>query len=73
MEERLKVVARLPDGEKMAALCRELDISRKAGYKILARYNDTGLEGCSTLRAQDFRNRKGLGQHRQHRRDNWIT
>jgi hypothetical protein len=29
MDERLKFVARLLDGEKMAALCREFGISRK--------------------------------------------
>lgn len=47
MEERLKFVARLLDGEKMAVLCREFDISRKTGYKILTRYNDSGLEGLT--------------------------
>jgi putative transposase len=45
MDERVKFVARLLEGEKMAALCREFDISRKTGYKILERYDDTGLEG----------------------------
>ena len=44
MDERLKFVARLLDGEKMAVLCREFDISRKTGYKILARNNDCGLD-----------------------------
>src|SRR5215212_8290957 len=38
MEERLKFIARLLEGEKMAVLCREFDISRKTGYKILERY-----------------------------------
>ncbi len=28
MDERLRFVARLLDGEKMAALCREFDVSR---------------------------------------------
>ena len=31
---------RLLDGEKMAPLCREFDISRKTGYKIFERYKD---------------------------------
>ena len=35
MDERLKFMARLLDGEKMAGLCREFGISRKTGYKIL--------------------------------------
>lgn len=45
MDERVKFVARLLDGEKMAPLCREFGISRKTGYKILNRYKDIGLEG----------------------------
>jgi hypothetical protein len=35
MDERLKFVARLLDGEKMAVVCREFGISRKTGYKRL--------------------------------------
>jgi putative transposase len=34
MDERLKFVARMLDGEKMAGLCREFGILRKTGYKI---------------------------------------
>jgi putative transposase len=45
MDERLKFIARLLDGEKMAGLCREFGISRKTGYKIVTRYNEIGLEG----------------------------
>lgn len=45
MDERLKFVARLLDGEKMASLCRELGISRKTGYKIFSCYKDSGVEG----------------------------
>src|SRR3984893_9251796 len=47
MDERLKSVARLLDGEKMAGLCRQFGISRKTGYKILTRYNEIGLEGLT--------------------------
>ncbi len=36
MDERLRFVARLLDGEKMAVLCREFDISRKTGYKFFS-------------------------------------
>ncbi|CDM58732.1 transposase (ISmav2) [Rhizobium favelukesii] len=35
MDERLKFVARVLDGEKIAALCREFCISRKTGHKII--------------------------------------
>ena len=34
MDGRLRFVARLLDGEKMAPLCREFDIPRKTGYKF---------------------------------------
>ena len=47
VDERLRFVARLLDGEKMAALCREFDISRKTGYKIFNRYKDCGLDGLT--------------------------
>ena len=42
MEERLRFVARLLEGEAMTDVCLEFGISRKTGYKILARYNDEG-------------------------------
>jgi transposase InsO family protein len=44
MEERLRFVARLLDGEGMSELCREFGISRKTGYKIFNRYREDGLE-----------------------------
>ena len=37
MDERLKFVARLLDGEKTAGLCPKFGISRKTDYKILTR------------------------------------
>jgi putative transposase len=45
MDERLKFVAKLLDGEKMTVVCREFGISRKTGYKIFNRYKDSGLDG----------------------------
>ncbi|MBF0186179.1 MAG: transposase [Magnetococcales bacterium] len=44
MEERLRFVARLLDGEGMSEVCREFKISRKTGYKVFNRYKDQGLE-----------------------------
>jgi hypothetical protein len=32
IDERLKFIARLLDGEKMAAVCRDVKVSRKTGY-----------------------------------------
>ena len=43
MDERLRFVARLLEGEKMASLCAEFGISRKTGYKIFERYKDCGV------------------------------
>ena len=42
MEERLRFVARLLDGELMTDVCREFGISRKTGYKLLERYREEG-------------------------------
>jgi putative transposase len=55
MDERLRFVARLLDGEKMAVLCREFDISRKTGYKIFNRYKDCGLEGLTDRSRRPYR------------------
>ena len=44
MDERLKFIARLLDGEKMSPLCREFGISRVTGYKIFNRYKECGLD-----------------------------
>jgi putative transposase len=55
MDERLRFVARLLEGEKMAELCREFDISRKTGYKIFTRYKDTGLEGLTDRSRRPYR------------------
>ena len=43
MDERIRFVARLLEGEKMAPLCAEFGISRKTGYKIYDRYKDCGV------------------------------
>src|SRR6188508_1593332 len=51
MDERLRFVARLLEGEKMAPLCAEFGISRKTGYKIFDRYQDCGV-GAVTDRSR---------------------
>ncbi len=50
MDERLRFVARLLEGEKMAAVCREFGISRKTGYKIWVGYRQEGLRRFATAR-----------------------
>ncbi|MEO1651803.1 MAG: IS481 family transposase [Pseudomonadota bacterium] len=44
MDERVRFVARLLDGEAMSDVCREFGISRKTGYKIFNRYKDHGVD-----------------------------
>src|SRR5210317_1175535 len=55
MDERLRFVARLLDGEKMAILCREFGISRKTGYKIFHRYKEYGLRGLEDRARSPYR------------------
>ena len=47
MDERLRFVGRLLDGESMTEVCREFGISRKTGYKIFNRYKESGFEALS--------------------------
>jgi transposase InsO family protein len=47
MEERLRFVARLMDGEAMTDVCRDYGVSRKTGYKIFDRYKEHGLEALT--------------------------
>jgi len=55
MDERLRFVARLLEGEKMAPLCAEFGISRKTGYKIFERYKDCGVRAFSDRSRRPFR------------------
>jgi len=47
MDQRLRFVAQLLDGEPMSEVCRTFGISRKTGYKIFQRYKEHGLEALS--------------------------
>ena len=60
VEERMRFVARLLEGEKMAVLCREFDISRKTGYKIFQRYKDSGTKGFSDRSRRPYRHANQL-------------
>ena len=55
MDERMRFVIRFQDGETMASLCREFGISRKTGYKILDRYEQSGVEGLCDRTRRPFR------------------
>ena len=60
MDERLRFVARLLDGEKMAVVCDEFGISRKTGYKIFQRYQAVGLHGLSDRSRRPYRHANQL-------------
>ncbi len=55
MDERLRFIARLLEGEKMAPLCREFGISRVTGYKIYNRYRESGLDGLNDRSRAPYR------------------
>src|SRR6185312_448007 len=60
MDERLRFVARLLDGERMAGVCREFGVSRPTGYKIFNRYKDFGLEGLFDRSRRPYRHANQL-------------
>ncbi len=60
VEERLRFIARLLDGEKMAGLCREFGIARKTGYKIFNRYKDCGIDGLTDRSRRPYRHANQL-------------
>src|SRR5688572_26177984 len=55
MDERMKFVARLLEGEAMTDLCSEFGISRKTGYKIWDRYQLCGIQGLSDRSRRPYR------------------
>jgi transposase len=55
MDERLRLVARLLEGEAMSEVCRSFGISRKTGYKIFNRYKEHGLEALTDRSRRPWR------------------
>jgi putative transposase len=55
VDEKLKFIARLIEGEKMAPLCREFGISRKTGHKLWNRYKDMGNEALIDQKRTPYR------------------
>jgi putative transposase len=55
VDERLRFIGRLLDGEQMTALCSEFGISRKTGYKIYRRYRTCGLQGLTDRSRRPYR------------------
>lgn len=60
MEERIRFVIRALEGEPVAALCREFEISRKTGYKFLKRYQDFGIDALRDESRRPLRNANRL-------------
>src|SRR3981081_3755530 len=60
MDERMRFVAPLMEGEKMAGVCREFEISRKKGYKIFNRYRHPGIEGLTARSRRPYRHANRL-------------
>lgn len=55
LDEKIKFIARLLDGEKMAPLCREFNISRKTGYQIWDKYKQFGEAAFVEQKRTPFR------------------
>jgi transposase InsO family protein len=55
MDERLRFIARLLEGESMSELCREAGISRKTGYKIFNRYKEEGATAIADRSRRPWR------------------
>lgn len=55
VDEKVKFVARLIEGEKMAPLCREFNIARKTGYQIWQRYKRFGQEAFVEQKRTPYR------------------
>ena len=55
MDERLRFIARLLEGEAMTDLCVEFGISRKTGYKIYDRYMQSGAEALTDRSRRPYR------------------
>lgn len=60
VDERLRFVARLLEGDTMTAVCEEFGISRKTGYKSFERYKDVGVRGLVDRSRRPYRHANRL-------------
>lgn len=60
MEERIRFVIQVLEGDSVASLCREFGISRKTGYKFLKRYKEFGIEALRDQNRRPLRNANKL-------------
>ena len=55
MDERVRFISLLLEGEAMSAACLEFGISRKKGYKIYQRYKESGAEALTDRSRRPYR------------------
>ena len=55
MDERLRFISLLLEGEAMSTACLEFGISRKTGYKIYQRYKESGSEALTDRSRRPYR------------------
>jgi putative transposase len=55
MDQKLKFIAQLLEGEKMTYVCEEFGISRKTGHKIWKRYKDEGAKAFTDRSRTPYR------------------
>ena len=55
MDERLRFISLLLEGEAMSMVCRDFGISRKTGYKIYQRYKESGSEALTDRSRRPYR------------------
>jgi putative transposase len=60
MDERIRFVGRLLEGEKMAPLCREFGISRVTGHKLFNRFKECGLDAFNDRSRRPYRHANKL-------------
>ena len=61
MDERLRLVVTMIDGEPMTEVCRGFGISRKTGYEVLGRDREHGAEALSDRSRSPVRHGLSLG------------
>lgn len=60
LDQKVRFVARYLEGEQLAVLCREFEISRVTGHKIVKRYKEFGLEGIYEQSRRPYRHANKL-------------
>lgn len=65
VDQRMRFITRLREGESIAELCREFGISRKTGHKFAKRYQESGVDG--------LKDQSRAPKHVRHRLDDEVA